>query len=70
MTGKRTFSNLTRTGLRLLFGYDGGITIIMLCAPGMGLAIAIIQNSITDELLAVGRQPDRLSGRGSSRCGE
>ena len=34
---------ISRTGLRLLFGYDGGITITMPCAPGMRLATAIGQ---------------------------
>ncbi|MCL7706583.1 hypothetical protein M8368_24700, partial [Enterobacter kobei] len=45
-TGKVNFSNLTRTGHRLLFGCDGGITITMPCAPGIRLVTAIGHNSI------------------------
>jgi len=57
VTGKKNFSNLTRTGLRLLFGIDGGINITMPCAPGIRLATAIGRNSIKNVTLAVGRQP-------------
>jgi len=67
---KEHFSNLTRTGRLPLSGYDGVITITMPRALSIRLATAIGQNSIKNELQAVGRQPDFLSVPARSRCGE
>jgi hypothetical protein len=39
--GKEDLSNLTRTGHRLLFGYDGGIAITMPRALSIRLATAV-----------------------------